>query len=286
MSFSNAKFAVRAFHADLETAKPETISALLSRHVSDDYRWRGLHPFHEQSGADAVSESFWTPFLTAFPTLQRRTDIFFAGNSVTGDDHVWVCAMGNFLGLFDKSFLDIPATGRLTHFRFAEFHRVVDGKIAESAQFFDLLSLMDQAGVYPLPPQTGAHFLYPGPRTQDGLLFDDRPKEEGTATINLVNDMVAWLGKSNAHDDVRMPREALAQHWVEDMLWFGPYGIGATMSVDRYQEQQPGQTSITDGEANLRDLLASFVVMLFRLPLDSLRANALIRDNPKKVVFV
>ncbi len=42
----------------------------------------------------------------------------------------------------------------------------------------------------------GKHFVYPGPRNHDGLLFEDAAPEEGVATLALVNKMVDDLATS------------------------------------------------------------------------------------------
>ena len=68
--------------------------------------------------------------------------------------------MGHFMGLMDKAWLDIPPTGRMVFIRFSEFHRVCNDTIVESALFIDLISVMHQAGQYPLPST-----LYPLPST-------------------------------------------------------------------------------------------------------------------------
>ena len=204
--------------------------------------WRGLHPFHEQQGPEAIYSVFWQPFRQAFVHLQRRADVFLAGlNDIDDGASVWTCEMGHFMGLFDEPWLDIPPTGRMAFIRFAEFHRVVDERIVESALFFDLLGVMRQAGVYPLPPQTGASFLYPGPQTHDGILLDANNAAEGEKTMNLVNSMVADLSAANKHaektGDNRVPPESLARSWHNDMIWYGPEGIGATYTIERYQHQ-------------------------------------------------
>lgn len=49
--------------------------------------------------------------------------------------------------------------------RYAEFNCVQDGKIAKTGLFVDIIGFMIQAGVNPLPPQTGSYFVYPGQLT-------------------------------------------------------------------------------------------------------------------------
>lgn len=245
MSFQAEKDLVCAHYAALEKASPADVADVLSRHTAPDWHWRGMHPFHEQRGAGAVSASFWAPFLTAMSRVQRREDIFFAGrNEIDGFASVWVVSMGHLMGLFDAPFLGIPPTRRITMLRYAEFNRVENGQIVESALFCDLIHLMHQAGLRPLPPQTGAHLVQPGPRTHDGLLYGPQDAAQGEQTLALINAMIGTITNQRSFAS---PAEELAQCWHDDMLWWGPDGIGATYTIDRYieQHQRPFRTQLT-----------------------------------------
>jgi SnoaL-like domain len=41
-------------------------------------------------------------------------------------------------------------------------------------------------------------------------------------------------------DGMQSPQDQLARCWHDDMIWFGPAGIGATYTRQRYQEQHQG----------------------------------------------
>lgn len=237
--FSAAKQLVLEYQRALDEADNDCITEVLTQFTSADYLWRGMHPFYEQHGAEHTSNVFWKPLRDAFSPLQRRTDVFLAGaNDVDPSaEKVWVCSMGHFFGLFDKPWLDIPPTGKMVFLRFAEFNCVQDKKIVESAFFCDVVGVMQQAGHYPLPPQTGAFFMHPGPRTHDGLLFDPQCTDEGVKTMELVNRMVADLSDLNKSGNDHCPPSLLAKTWHDDMIWYGPAGIGATYSIPRYQKQ-------------------------------------------------
>lgn len=258
MSFQDAKQVVRDHYAALKTASAENVDAALAAHTSPDWHWRGMHPFYEQHGADAVADSFYRPFLTAMSHVQRREDIFFAGlNMIDGDASTWVTSMGHLMALFDAPFLGVPATRKIVMLRYAEFHRVENGKIVETALFIDLLHLMRQAGVYPLPPQTGAHLIQPGPLTHDGLQYADAPEQDGKKTLALINRMIGDIqANSNSAENVAprdaTPQDELSLCWHDDMLWWGPEGIGATYTIDRYieQHQRPFRTQLGDREFN------------------------------------
>jgi len=234
--YQSAKAIVCNYFDAMEKATQETVAGVLKAHVSEDYFWRGGHPFHEQRGAEAVAEIFWAPLLKALNRMQRRQDIFIAGTNEIGGEQ-WVMSMGNFMGLFDADWLGIPHTRKIANLRYAEFNCVENGKITKTGLFIDIIGLMVQAGIYPLPPSTGVYYNYPGPRTHDGLLYEDAPEEEGDATLALVNEMIDDLSKLNESGSMGCPPEVLERTWSEEMIWYGPAGIGATYTIPRYQEQ-------------------------------------------------
>ncbi len=251
-----AKDLVRAYYSDFDDAPDGQLASTLSKYVTSEYNWRGSHPFGELFGVEAVVDQFWGPLRASFGSLQRRPDVFMAGMNDShlfdSSEGVWVCSMGHLMGLFDEAWLHIPPTFRMTFHRYAEFHHVRGGRITESALFVDILSIMDQAGVYPLPPQTGAAFVHPGPRTHDGLLYEAQDPAESELTMELVNEMIADLTAHNISSietgESYCPPEVLQRTWHDDMIWYGPSGIGATYTIDRYQHQHqmPFRLNLTD----------------------------------------
>lgn len=257
----NAKSVVRSYHRALDAAAPGDIATVLAEFTVMDWLWRGMHPFYEQTGAEAVAQVFWEPLRSAFAPVQRRADVFFAGfNDVDGpaSEQIWVVEMGHLLGLFDQPWLGIPPTGRMCFLRYAEFNRVdfgagsEGGVIAESSMFIDVPSVMSQAGHNPFPPQTGSSHIYPGPQTHDGLLYDGTDPAEGTITMALVNEMIGDLSEANRVANEtgvnNIPVEVMARTWAHDMIWSGPEGIGASYTIERYQQQHsyPFRFNLTD----------------------------------------
>ena len=234
--FQSAKDQVRGYMQAMETASATTVAQVLARHTSDDYLWRGVFPFRQQNDSKSAAKVFWQPLMQSFTHLQRREDIFIGGENIY-DGETWVMSMGNFMGLFDSDFLGIPATRRIANLRYTEFSCVRDGKICQTGLFVDLIGLMVQAGANPLPTSTGVYYNYPGPRYHDGLLYEDAAAEESAATLALVNAMVQDLSDLNESGAMDCPPELLAKTWHEDMLWYGPAGIGASYTIPRYQEQ-------------------------------------------------
>lgn len=222
------------FFDAIDGAKPGAATGVMARYVGTDYRFLGVHPFNELHGAEAVADAVWEPLHRALQPVQRRPDIFMAGVSeIDGTD--WTCSMGHLMGLFDGEWLGIPPTGKMAFLRYCDFSRWVRGRIVETGFFCDIVGMMKQAGLEPLPLQTGAELLVPGPRTHDGLLLESQDESESQATLSLVNRMKDDLVGSD--QGFGCTDAVLARTWHQDMIWFGPSGIGSTFTIPRYQEQ-------------------------------------------------
>lgn len=226
------KMLVLEFQKELDLASGPNGEEVIRRYTSSDYRWHGVYPFEEQEGAEAVADIFYRPLLNAWEHVQRRQDILFAGTSVLGGD--WVVSMGHFAGMFARDWLDIPASGKMTFLRYCEFHRVEGGHISETFLLVDLIGVMMQAGVNPLPPQMGAELIVPGPRTQDGILLESQGEAESAKTLELIQRMARDLGD---YRDIDMDPHKLAETWHDDMIWYGPSGVGSTIGIDGFKRQ-------------------------------------------------
>tara|TARA_B110000263_G_scaffold209829_1_gene192096 strand:+ start:109 stop:1116 length:1008 start_codon:yes stop_codon:yes gene_type:complete len=235
-SYQSQKSLILSFYDKLEGADAKSVGKVINQFTKSDFQWYGVYPFNEQKGGDAVAEVFWIPFLSAWSNVQRRQDVFLAGTSEI-DNTDWVISMGHFMGLMDGNWLGFPASRKLAFLRYADFNCIKDGKIIRGSFFCDLIGLMHQLGINPLPPQTGASFIYPGPRTHDGLLIKPQKQIESEKTLELLNRMIGDLTDLNKSKNDSPPPDLLRKTWHDDMLWFGPAGIGATYTIPRYQEQ-------------------------------------------------
>lgn len=235
--YQAAKALVRAANAAIDSAEPDDVATELARFTASDWQWRGMYPFHEQTGAASVADVFWRPLKRAMGPLRRRPDIFFAGrNERDGFTTVWVIEMGHLMGTWDAPWIGFAPARKLSFLRYCDFHRVEGGTLVETACYIDILNLLAQSGRHPQSGTTGSVILTPGPATHDGLLYDAHPETEGRATIGLISDMVADL---RAHK-VGSPADHMARFWTPDMCWFGPGGIGASAFFDGYRRGHSG----------------------------------------------
>lgn len=230
------KTTVLDFYRALDAATAgEATSDALREVLTDDHSYEGVHPFNEISGPDALAAEVWTPLKSACGRCQRRLDIFFAGPS--GNDpaaEVRVVAMGHLLGFFTAPWLGIPPTGKAVFLPFVAFHAVSDGKITRTVEFFDILAVMEQAGVNPCS-QTAAFLMNPGPRTHDGVVLEPQDAERTARTFDLTSAMLTELART-----MTSPADHMARWWHPDMTWFGPTGIGACFGFDGYRAGHTG----------------------------------------------
>jgi hypothetical protein len=68
------------------------------------------------------------------------------------------------------------------------------------------------------------------------LMFDTQDPDETKKTMALIDRMVDELVGSGMESS----QDELGNSWHEDMIWFGPAGIGAAYTKQRYQEQHQG----------------------------------------------
>jgi len=235
-SFQTEKTLVRDYFAAMSGATVDQLPGVLAHYIADDYQFYGVYPYNERSSAAEVAEQVWQPLYAAFSGLQRREDVFMAGTSEIDNDN-WVMSMGHFMGLHDGEWMGIRPHRKMVMIRYAEFNCVEDGKITKTGLWLDIIDVMHQHGINPLPPQTGASFVYPGPQTHDGIQLGDHEEVEGEKTLSLLNKMIDDLSELNRSGNDNCPPELLARTWHDDMIWYGPAGIGATYTIRRYQQQ-------------------------------------------------
>lgn len=231
MEVQAAKSVVRSYQTSLDAAAPGEVERILARYCAPDMAWMGMHPWNEIHGVGRLATEFWEPLRTAMGPIQRRPDIFIAGQqSGYAMPGTWVCEMGHFLGRFMRPWIGIPPSGKAVFLRYCEWSRVENGRITDQALYVDVEFVMAQAGIFPYGGTTGTVVLTPGPRTHDGLIYGSHPPEEGRATLALIDRMIATLVAAG----VRTTEDDLRKDWDPGMLWWGPSGIGASYTFPGY----------------------------------------------------
>ena len=231
-NFKDEKKLVLEYFNSIDNAKSETLVDSISKYTSDDFKMRCTHPFNELNGAKQVANNLLLPIKNSFEPIQRRMDIFYAGiNSLDNNEGKWVTSMGHFMGVFNKPFLEIQPNYKSILLRYAEFYKVENNKISEGAIFLDIMNFMQQLGLSIIPESTGLVCVTPGPMNHKGLKFDHSDNNESQKTLELIHRMRDRLVTGSK---MKSYVEELTLDWHDDMIWWGPGGIGASYTIDGY----------------------------------------------------
>ncbi|MEM7722028.1 MAG: ester cyclase [Pseudomonadota bacterium] len=208
------------------------------------------HPWGVRQGADAVAEAYLA-IKTALPDHERRPDILIGGENHPDDRtseprfSPLVGWLGTLQGTFAAPLCGIPPTSGAVHLRICEVHHLNEaGKIARSWVLIDLLDLMDQADVWPLPPMPGARGPWPGPRGGGGVRLDSTDAEGGAQSMARVLDMHHGL---NTNPTLKLDTLSM-DHWAPNFMYYAGAGIGMCRGTDgfRRHHQLPFRTSFPD----------------------------------------
>lgn len=214
-------------------------AGFVAQALHPDVAWHGFQPLRHLDGPAAIWSRFWQPLLQAMPDLARRPYVFLGGRYADGD---WACGTGDFLGTFARDWvLDrvvVPAPGTSVHFRFGEFCRVQEGRIAEIRILIDLPDLLRQAGIELLPPSYGRDLWIPGPLAGDGLLLEAQDPAESEKSLRLVEAMI--FGGLNRYDGRDQDSQGLERFWHPHMVWHGPVGIGSAYGLGEFKRNAQG----------------------------------------------
>lgn len=222
----------------MDSAKDSQLIEQLGKRMPATSPWHGPAPIGTVTGAEAFVSEVWSPLRNALSGFKRETFIFLGGRSsgrVDGrdDGEYWVGGTGVFTGRFDKPWLGIPPNGKNVALRFGEFARLEEHQIVESYALYDIVDLMEQAGVAVLPPSRGKPMLYPAPRARDGILLDAQDAAVNDYTLDHIRRFV--FGALNDYDEADLKSMGMADYFEPDIAWYGPGGIGACLSLAEFQ---------------------------------------------------
>ena len=225
------KLILEYFNA-IDNSNKNNLIDTISKYTSENFKMRCTHPFNELSGIEEVANNLWIPIKNSFKPIQRRMDIFYAGiNSLDINEGKWVTSMGHLMGVFNKSFLGIQPNYKSILLRYAEFYKIENSKIIEGAIFLDIMNFMQQLGLSIIPESTGLVCVTPGPMNHRGLKYDLSDDAEGQKTLELIHRMRDRLVKGSK---MKSYKGELTLDWHDDMIWWGPGGIGASYTIDGY----------------------------------------------------
>ncbi len=207
-------------------AESPDIPALLQKGLTEDTVWDIAHPIGQLKGREAVLKGFLEPLRAALAHCRRRDEIFIGGPNRRDEGGEWVASVTHYVGTFHAPLCGITPSQRLAFLRAGEFYRIEDGRISKARIIIDLPDLMRQSGGLPFPGTLGTEMLFPGPATHDGVL-PPQDQGDGEASLDLVERMLGALHVFDPETFGSKAQTGSEGTWHEDMLWYGPGGIGS-----------------------------------------------------------
>ncbi|QGN55803.1 ester cyclase [Novosphingobium sp. Gsoil 351] len=216
-------------------ATPDAITIVAGELFAEDAAYISAHPVNQMHGLAEIAHRYLVPLKHAMPDLERRDDIVMSGHWQDGD---WVSATGYYYGTLQHELFGFRPNNAWVYLRYGEFYKLIDGRIVDAYAILDWVDFFRQLGINPLRRALGVEGLCPPPMAQDGLQLYDCDPNEGEASLKLVEAMIfegMWAFDGVNHETMRFH-----DFWVEDMMWYGPGGIGTTRGVENFYRYHEG----------------------------------------------
>ena len=213
------------FLNQLSEANGAGIDTVLNAHCVPDTVWRVFHPFNDLQGSVEAAAKLWAPLREAFPDWEARMAFFIAGNY---EGREVVSSWGVLLGNFAKPWLGIAPTHGLCALRFGINAVFREGRIVKVYVLLDIIDLMRQAGFYPLRRMPGSAEAWAFPPCDSGASASTVDTALGAVTLTAVREMQMGLAKGAELKDMKNSRSRHSPHWHQNMMWYGPAGIGSS----------------------------------------------------------
>jgi predicted ester cyclase len=225
----------RAPENELERAASEVFAEAAECAVS--------YPTNRVRGLEEVVRRHLQPMRHALPDLERRDDVVIAGEFA---NRPWIATTGYYYGTLTREWLSLPASDHWLYVRFGEFYRLEGRKVVDAYILLDLIDVMRQLGVNPLPAARGIEGLCPGPATRDGVILKAQSALESRRSSELVDAMI--VEGLMSYDQVDHASIGMDRYWHPDMMWYGPGGIGTTRALEGFLKyhQHPWQEAYPD----------------------------------------
>ena len=215
----------------LMTAGESELAGVARAALSPDCLWEVSHPCPPLTGPDAVLEGFVLPLRRALTQARRRDEIFIGARNRRAEGGDWTASVAHYVGNFAQPLFGIRPSRHLAFLRAGEFYRVDGGHITKARIILDLPDLMRQAGRFPFPFSYGLETLFPGPATHDGVLPTGG---NGEASLDLIERMLRALHDYDPETFGSEEQTGIKGTWHDDMLWYGPAGIGSNYRWDGF----------------------------------------------------
>ena len=215
----------------LVSVPDDELDAIANVILAEDVVFDVAHPVNQLVGRQVVLDGFYRPLRAALHATRRRDELFIKGDNRRDFGGHWIASVTHYVGNFHAPLHGVRPHNSLAFLRSGEFYQIEKGQITLARLIPDFIDLMRQARRLPIKEMLGTEMLFPGPATHDGVL----PQEgDGSLSLDVVEGMLGDLhvfdpdsfeSKSQTGDD---------GYWHDDMLWYGPCGIGSNYRWDGF----------------------------------------------------
>lgn len=216
---------------DLVSVPDEALEACAEAILAEDVVFDVAYPVNQLVGRQEVLDGFYRPLRAALHQTRRRDEIFIGADNRRDFGGEWIASVVHYVGNFQTPLCGVRPHQSLAFLRSGEFYQIKDGKINLARLIPDFIDLMRQAGRLPLVEKLGTEMLFPGPATHDGVLPS---VGNGEASLDVVEGM---LGDLHVFDPTNFESKSQTGddgYWHDDMLWYGPCGIGSNYRWDGF----------------------------------------------------
>ena len=216
---------------DLVSVPDNELESCAEAVLAEDVIFDVAHPVNQLVGRQAVLDGFYRPLREALHQTRRRDEIFIAGANRRDFGGDWIASVTHYVGNFNAPLCGVRPHHSLAFLRSGEFYQISEGKINLARLIPDFIDLMRQARRLPLQEMLGTEMLFPGPATHDGVM---PVIGDGEASLDVVEGM---LGDLHVFDPTNFESKSQTGddgYWHDDMLWYGPCGIGSNYRWDGF----------------------------------------------------
>ena len=225
---------IHSLLSNILTIPESVLPKLMDSEITKKCQWDVSFPINTLIGPEEITEKLILPLRQSISHIRRRDEIFIGGNNRRQQGGYWIASICHYVGNFKNDLLGIKANDKLVFLRAGEFYRIEDCKISEAKIILDFLDLMRQTNNFPLPQMLGTEMLFPGPATHDGVIPEGQ--SNGENTLDIVESMLADLHKFDPNDFSSKGQTGPDGYWHEDMLWYGPGGIGSNYRWEGFEK--------------------------------------------------
>lgn len=214
---------------------------------TDNFTYDFVHPYENTYGIVDWLNNEHVAFNEAFANYSTYNTFFAASNaSLTCAAYMITRWVGPFAGVPPP-----PGPAPVVRIRDLDFYAFEGTRISYNWCMVDVVDILQQGGYRVLPEASLPDLGYPAPTGQQGL---PAPDSQWVDEEDAAKSMMPF---------VQMVQEDLgaqsmeARWWAEDMVWYGPAGIGTAKGRTQYVEfvLQPLRAAFTETRVEIEQLV-------------------------------